>query len=99
MNNIMEIKDYLLGLEGVNSEMLDQSLDKHFACISDLTLEDLEDRRSIYDNYGIGVVKKDLGVVDFKSLARNPEEIINYCEENRTMDFSEADSYGRRSAA
>ena len=96
-NNIMDIKEYLLGLEGVNPEMLDQSLVRHYASISDLTVADLADRVSIYANYGMSVVNKELGgIVDFKLLSRSPEEIIDYCEAKAR---DEADGYGGRSAA
>ena len=93
MDNIAQIKEFILSLEGVNPDpsVIEQSMDKHFASISDVTVEQLADVADIYKNYGVDIVNKDLnGIINYTMLARSPEEAITYCEAN---------SYGSRRSA
>ena len=80
MGNVIEIKDYLKNLDGVNGEIFEQSFEKHFASVDDLTVQNLKERNELYENYSEEIVNKELGVIEFKKLARSPQEIITYCE-------------------
>ena len=81
MDNVIEIKDYLKNLDGVNGDIFEQSLDKHFASVSDIkNVEELAERVDTYRANGQDVVNKELGIIEFKKLARSPQEIITFCE-------------------
>ena len=81
MNNIIDIKEYLKNKNGVNKESFEQSFDKHFASVEDLTVQDLKEREELYENYNEEIVNKELGgIIEFKKLAYNPQEIIARCE-------------------
>lgn len=95
---MQEKLNILKNLPGINKEAFASNIQKHLVAIECISVDDLIEDISIYDEYAIPYVKES-GIIDYQKLACTKEEALNFANANNNVisieDFYDNKGQGR----